>query len=308
MGLPFSSFSGSSEISGDAGWLAASPGYFQVLEVPVLPGRAFDERDKAGGLSVVMINQTMANHYWPHRNPIGQTIVIGKGLGPKFVDQPRIIIGVFGDTRDNDLAQPPQATMIIPDAQQPDGIVELMSQFGPICWIVRTRLEPQQMIPVISETLRKVTGGRPVGDAWSLDEMLARSMATQRFNTWLLSIFAVIALLLSSVGVYGVIAYSVAQRTHEIGIRMAVGAGRQEVRNMVLREALAKGLLGIACGALAAFFLARLLARLLFGVSAHDAVIFISMPLLLELVTAFAALIPAQKASRLDPVRALRGE
>jgi putative ABC transport system permease protein len=308
MGLPFSSFSGSSEVSGSGEWLAASPGYFQVLKIPVLRGRAFDERDKAGGVPVVMINQTMASHYWPHRNPVGQTIVIGKGLGPKFVDKPRTIIGVFGNTHDDDLAQPWQATMIIPDAQQPDGIVELMSHFGPICWIIRTRLEPQQVIPAISEVLRKATGGRPVGEVRSLDEMLVHSMAMQRFNGFLLATFASIALLLSAVGVYGVIAYSVAQRGPEIGIRMAVGADRQEVRNMVLREALVGGTLGIFCGALAAFFLARLLAKLLFGVSAHDVGVFVAMPLLLEIVTALAALIPAQRASKLDPVRALRGD
>jgi putative ABC transport system permease protein len=308
MGLPFSSFSGSSEVSGSGEWLAASPGYFQVLKIPVLRGRAFDERDKAESVPVVMINHTMASHYWPHQNPVGQTIVIGKGLGPKFVDKPRTIIGVFGDTHDDDLAQPWRATMIIPDAQQPDGIVQLMAQFGPICWMIRTRLEPQQVIPAISEVLRRATGGRPIGDIRSLDEMLVHSMAMQRFNALLLAIFASIALMLSAVGVYGVIAYSVAQRGHEIGIRMAVGADRQEVRNMVLREALTRGTLGILCGTLAAFFLARLLARLLFGVSAHDAGVFVSIPVLLEIVTAIAALIPAQRASNLDPVRALRGE
>ena len=174
--------------------------------------------------------------------------------------------------------------------------------------MIRTRLEPQQGIPAISEVLRKVTGGRPVGEIRSLDEMLVHSMAMQRFNALLLATFASIALLLSAVGVYGVIAYSVAQRGHEIGIRMAVGADRQQVRNMVLREALTRGTLGIFCGALAAFFLARLLARLLFGVSAHDVGVFVSMPMLLEIVTAIAALIPAQRASNLDPVRALRGE
>jgi putative ABC transport system permease protein len=308
IGLPFSSLSPTSEVSGDGNWLAASPGYFHVLKIPIRRGRDFAAGDKSGGPSVVMINETMAKRFWPGQDALGQRIVIGKGLGPKFEDKPRTIVGIFGDTQDNDLARAAEPTMIIPDAQEPDGIIELMSQFGPIWWMVRTRIEPHQVIPAVSEQLRKVSGGRPVGNIRTLDEMLAQSIATQRFNMLLLAIFALTALLLSSVGVYGVIAYSVAERGHEIGVRMALGADRPSVRNMVLREGLAKGTLGVLCGAGAAFFLARLLTGLLFGVSAHDARVFVAMPLVLEIVTAVAAYIPARRAANLDPVRALRGE
>lgn len=308
MGLPFSSVSGTSAVSGAGEWLAASPGYFHVLKIPILRGRDFDACEESGGPLVVMINETMAKRFWSHQDALGQQIVIGKGLGPKFADKPRTIIGIFGDTRDNDLAHAPEPTMVIPDAQEPDGIIELMSQFGPIWWMVRTRIEPHQLIPAVSEQLRKVSDGRPVGNIRTLDDMLARSIAKQKFNMLLLSIFAFTALLLSAVGVYGVIAYSVAQRGHEIGVRMALGADRPDVRNMVLREGLAKGTLGVICGACAAFFVARLLTGLLFGVSAHDARVFVAMPLVLELVTAIAAYIPARRAANLDPVRALRGE
>jgi putative ABC transport system permease protein len=198
--------------------------------------------------------------------------------------------------------------MVIPDAQEPDGIVELVSKFGPIWWMVRSRIEPHQLIAAVSAQLRKASGGRPVGDIRTMDDMLARSVAQQKFNMLLLSIFASIALLLAAVGIYGVIAYSVAQRTHEIGIRMALGAGRPSVRNMVLREGIAKGTVGVLCGACGAFFLSRPLTGLLFGVSAHDVGMFVAMALLLEVVTVFAAFIPARRAARLDPVRALRGE
>jgi putative ABC transport system permease protein len=307
MGLPFSSVSGSAT-SGDGEWLAASPGYFQVLKIPIVRGRDFETRDGSGALPVVMINETMAKRFWPHRDALGQRIVIGKGLGPKFEDKPRTIVGIFGDTRDNDLASLPEPTMIIPDSQEPDGINELMTNFGPIWWMVRTRIEPHQLISAVREQLRKVSDGRPVGNIRTMDDILARSIAQQRFNLLLLSIFAFTALLLVAVGVYGVIAYSVAQRTQEIGMRMALGAGRSNVRNMVLREGLAKGTLGVICGACAAFFLSRLLSGLLFGVSAHDAPVFVTMPLLLELVTALAAFIPARRAASLDPVKALRGE
>lgn len=308
MGLPFASVSAASEISRDGDWLAASPGYFQVLKIPILRGRDFDSRDESSAPSVVMINETMAKRYWTHQDPLGQQIVIGKGLGPKFEDKPRTIIGIFGDTRDDGLAQPTAPTMVIPDAQEPDGIIEMMSKFGPIWWMVRTRMEPHQLIPAVSEKLREVSGGRPVGNIRTMDEILARSIAEQRFNMFLLSIFAFVALLLAAVGVYGVTAYSVAQRIHEIGVRMALGADRSSVRNMILREGLMKGTMGVICGTCAAFFLARLLAGLLFGVSSHDAVVFIATPLVLEGVTAVAALIPARRAASFDPVRALRSE
>ena len=255
-----------------------------------------------------MINETMAKQYWPHQNPLGQQIVIGRGLGSKFEDTPRTIIGIFGNTRDDGLTEAPAPTMVVPDTQEPEGIVEMMSKFGPIWWMIRTRIEPHQLIPAISEQLRKASGGRPVGDIRTMDDILARSIERQRFNMFLLSIFAFAALVLVAVGVYGVIAYSVAQRSREIGVRMALGADRPRVLKMVLREAMTKGTVGVVCGTAAAFFLARLLAGLLFGVSSHDAAVFIATPLFLEVVTAIAAFIPARRAANCDPAKALRGE
>ena len=308
MGLPFTSLSGTPAISGDSEWVAASVGYFQVLKIPILRGRSFDVQHHSDTSPVVMINETMAKRYWPQQDALGQQIVIGKGLGPKFEDKPRTIIGVFADTRDDDLTNVPEPTMVIPDAQAPDGIIDLMSQFGPIWWMVRTNMEPHQFIPAISEKLRSASGGRPVGNVQTMDDLLAGSIAKQNFNMLLLSIFAVTALMLAAVGVYGVMAYSVAQRTHEVGVRMALGAGRMSVRNMILREGLTNGTLGVICGVCAAFFLARLLAALLFGVSSHDAAVFVAAPLSLELMIAIATFIPAQRAASLDPATALRFE
>jgi putative ABC transport system permease protein len=308
MGLPFTSLSATPVISGDSEWIASSPGYFQVLKIPVLRGRDFDVRDDSGTSPVVMINETMAKRYWPQQDALGQQIVIGKGLGPKFEDKPRTIIGVFADTREHDLTYDAEPTLVIPDAQTPDGIIELMSQFGPLWWMVRTNMEPHQFIPAISEKLRLASRGRPVGNVHTMEDLLARSIAKQNFNMLLLSIFAATALLLAGVGVYGVMAYSVAQRTHEVGVRMALGAGRTSVRNMILREGLTKGTLGVVCGVCAAFFLARLLAALLFGVSSHDAEVFVAAPLVLELIIAIATFIPARRAASLDPATALRFE
>jgi putative ABC transport system permease protein len=308
MGLPFTSISSTVPVSGDGEWIAASTGYFQVLKIPILRGRSFGVQDNSNSSPVVMVNTTMAKRYWPQKDALGQQIVIGKGLGPKFEDKPRTIIGVFADTHDDDLAHVPEPTMAIPDAQTPDGTVDLMSQFGPMWWMVRTDMEPHQFIPAISEKLHSASGGRPVGNVQTMDDLLAGSIAIQNFNMLLLSIFAATALLLAGIGVYGVTAYSVAQRTHEVGVRMALGADRMSVRNMILSEGLMKGTLGVISGVCAAFFLARLLATLLYGVSSHDAAVFVAAPLILELIIAIATFIPAQRASNLDPASALRFE
>ena len=208
MGLPFTSLSGTPAISGDSEWIAASPGYFQVLKIRILRGRDFDVHDHSDTSPVVMINETMAKRYWPQQGALGQQVVIGKGIGPKFEDKPRTIFGVFADTREHDLTHVPEPTMVIPDAQPPVGIIDLMSQFGPTWWMVRTNTEPHQFIPAVSEKLRSVSGGRPWARCRRWTTCFGRSIAKQNFNRLLLSIFAATALLLASVGVYGVMAYS----------------------------------------------------------------------------------------------------
>lgn len=308
MGLPFSSVSGASAISGDGLWLAASPGYFRVLKIPILRGRDFDARDESGAPSVVMINQTMAKRFWPHQDALGQQIVIGKDLGPKFGDKPRTIIGIFGDTHDNDLAQATEPTMVIPDAQEPEGIIELMSKFGPIWWMVRTHIEPHQLIAPVSEVLRMVSGDRPVGNIRTLDDMLARSISGRKFNMLLLSIFAFTALMLSAIGVYGVIAYSVAQRTHEIGVRMALGAERVQVLWLVMRKNLLIAVIGVAVGLALALACSRLLASMLYQLSPFDPLSFALSVCSIALVGTLAAFIPAHRASKVDPMLALRYE
>jgi predicted permease len=308
MGLPFTSVSSNSTVSGDGEWMAVSPGYFGVLKIPILRGRDFNSSDTADAPAVVLINEAMARRFWAGQNPVGQQILIGKGLGPKFNDRPRQIIGIVSGTRDDDLSQAPEPTMIIPDTQEPDQMVELETQFGPMWWLIRTRLEPQQLISAVSEPLRRASGGRPVGSVRTMDDVLSGSIARQRFNMLLLSVFALIALLLAALGIYSVMAYSVTQRTHEIGVRMALGADQNDVRNMVLREGLARGLAGMVCGMCAAFFLVRLLADMLYGVSMRDPAVFFAVPAFMIFLTAVAAWIPARRAARLDPVEALRIE
>ncbi|HEV2276424.1 MAG TPA: ABC transporter permease [Acidobacteriaceae bacterium] len=306
MGLPFTSVSSNSTVSGDGEWMAVSPGYFGVLKIPILRGRDFNSNDNEGAPAVVLINEAMARRFWAGRDPIGQQILIGKDLGPKFKDTPRQVIGIVGDTRDDDLSRAPEPTMIIPDAQEPDQMVELETQFGPMWWLIRTHLEPKKLISAVSEPLRRASGGRPVGSVRTMDDVLSDSIAKQKFNMLLLSVFALIALLLAALGVYSVMAYSVTQRTHEIGVRMALGAARNDVRNMVLHEGAVRGVAGMVCGMCAAFFLVRLLADMLYGVSMRDPAVFFAVPAFMVFLTAVAAWIPARRAARLDPVQALR--
>jgi putative ABC transport system permease protein len=308
MGLPFTFVSSNSTFSGDGEWMAVSPGYFGVLKTPILRGREFNSNDTADAPAVVLINEIMAKRFWAGQNPVGQQILIGKGLGPKFNDRPRQIIGIVGNTRDDDLSRAPEPTMTIPDAQEPDQMVELETQFGPMWWLIRTRLDPQQLMSAVAGPLRWASGGRPVGSVRTMDDVLSGSIAKQRFNMLLLSVFAFIALLLAALGIYSVMAYSVAQRTHEIGVRMAMGADQNDVRNMVLREGLARGLVGMVCGLCAAFFLVRLLADMLYGVSMRDPAVFFAVPAFMVFLTAVAAWIPARRAARLDPIQALRIE
>ncbi len=311
MGLPFAVIgtpSGNSGSRGDAEWMSVSPGYFAVLKIAVFRGRDFHEQDGKGAPGVVLINETMAKRYWAGQDPIGQTIEIGRGIGPDFADRPRQIIGIVADTREHDLSQPAESTMVIPLAQEPDGMTRLGLQFGPIFWLIRTRLEPQQVGVNVSEQLREASGGLPAGQVRTMDEILSDSIARQNFSMLLLGVFAMAALALSAVGIYGVMAYSVAQRTHEIGVRMALGADRARIRNLVVGKGMLTAGLGVIVGLAAAAFLARFLAGFLFGVRPWDPMVFIAVPVLLALVALFALSIPARRAARLDPIEALRVE
>jgi putative ABC transport system permease protein len=311
MGLPFvaiGTLSGNSGSTGDAEWMSVSPGYFAALRIPVIRGRDFQEQDGKGGPGVVLINETMAKRYWADRDPIGQIIEIGRGIGPDFEDKPRQIIGIVAGTRDHDLSQAAEPTMMIPLAQEPDSMTRLGSQFSPIFWLIRTRLEPLQVAVNVSEQLREASGGLPTGQVRTMDEILSDSIARQNFNMLLLAVFAIAALALTAVGIYGVMAYSVAQRTHEIGVRMALGADRARIRNLVVGKGMSTAGLGVIVGLAAAAFLARFLAGFLFGVRAWDPMVFISVPVLLALVALFAIWIPARRAARLEPIEALRVE
>ncbi len=291
-----------------AGWMDASAGYFEAFKIPILRGRAFTDRDVAGAPGVVVINESMAKKYWPKENPVGQQIIIGKGVGPEFDEPARQIIGVAGDIHNGGLGRDPFPLMIVPQAQVTDGMTALNARILPVVWVVRTHIEPHQLIPAISEQLRQASGGFPVARVRPMDEVVVHSTARESFNMLLLSIFGASALVLASIGIYGLMAYSVQQRTQEMGIRMALGADRSRIRNLVVWQGMQLTIAGVIVGAGAAFGLTRLIASLLFGVKSWDPIVFVTVPVVLAAVALLAVWLPATRASRLDPMAALRVE
>jgi putative ABC transport system permease protein len=292
----------------DAGWMSASPGYFGAFKIPILRGRDFTDQDGTGAPGVVLINQAMARHYWPKEDPLGQQIVIGKETGPEFAEPARQIIGIVADIHDGGLNRDPRPLMIIPQAQVPDGMTALNARIGPVVWLVRTHTDPHQFISAVTEQLRQASGGFPVARVRAMDEVVIRSTARESFNMLLLSIFGASAMILASIGIYGLMAYSVQQRTQEIGIRMALGADRVRIRNLVVRQGMQLAIVGVVVGVGAAFGLTRLISSFLFGVKSWDPIAFVTIPVLLMAVALLAVWLPAARASRLDPMQALRVE
>lgn len=293
---------------GGGGFTPIGPTYFSAFKVPVVRGRGFEDRDGAGAPGVVVINQAMAKQYWPDSEPLGERITIGKGLGPLFEEPARQIVGIVGDIRDGGLNRDPQPTMYIPWAQLPDAHSANLIDITPLAWVVRTRGEPYALSTAVQKELRDVSGGLPVARVRTMTEIVGRSTARSDFNMSLLTVFAGSALLLAAIGIYGLMAYSVQQRTQEMGIRMALGADAQAVRNMVIRQGMTVVIIGVVIGVACALGLTRVIASFLFGVTTHDPLVFATVPLVLTAVALVSVWLPARRASRVDPVVALRTE
>ena len=288
------------------GWLGISPQYFDVFRIPVLRGRAFSDRDDSASARVAIINEALARRFWPKGDPLGERILLGKGYGPEFEEPERQIVGIAGDVHDSGLNRNPTPMVYIPMEQVTDGITALATRATNISWVVRTRTEPRAVRSAITTELEQASGGLPVTHVRSMDEVVAQSTARTDFNMTLLTIFGCAALLLAGIGIYGLMAYSVGQRTQEIGIRLALGATTGEVRNMVVGEGMRLALLGVAAGVAAAFGLTRLLESFLFGVQAWDPLVFVAVPILLTAVALAAIWFPARRAAGTDPATALR--
>ena len=292
---------------GGGGWTLVSAGYFEAFKIPVLRGRSFREQDD-GGPPVAIVNQALAKQFWPNSDPLNDRIIIGHGVGPEFdLEPPRQIIGVVGDVRDGALNRDPRPNMYVPAAQMTDGETTLAAQIIPWAWVIRTHIAPNSLSSIIQKELREASG-LPVAAVRTMEETRSRSTATEDFNTLVLTIFGCAALLLAAIGIYGLMAYSVAQRSQEIGIRLALGAESRRIRNMVVFQGLQLALVGVVCGLAAAFALTRLIASFLYGVKTWDPLVFSTVPLILIGVAVVAVWLPAMRASRVDPIQALRYE
>lgn len=294
--------SGSSqaETAHDADFRVISPEFFQTMRIRLLRGRGFSESDNATGERVVIINQTMAKMFWPNQDPIGQRIWIGKPMGPEWTEpSPREIVGVVGDIHGASLASAPDPTMYLPYAQRP--IVEAY-------FVIRTRQSPTATLPEIRNAMNQVDPDLPLAQLKTMDQVLSASVTDWRFRTILLALFGALAVFIAAIGIYGVISYSVAQRTHEIGVRIALGAARRDVVKLVVGQGRRLALWGIVIGLVGAWALTRFLTSLLFGVKPTDPLTFVGVCLALSAVAALASYLPARRATRVDPMVALRYE
>ncbi len=290
---------------GGAGWNYVTARFFDVFKIPIVRGRAFTERDDAAGQPVVVINQAFARKYWKDGDPIGHRLIIGGGMGPDFEQPPREIIGIAGDARDGGLNNDPQPETFVPLAQVGDAYMALNNRFMPLSWVVRTKVAPFSVSAPIQSAFQDAAD-LPAAHIRSMEQIVVGSTARDQFNTWVLGIFAAVAILLASIGLYGLMAYAVEQRTLEFGIRLALGADFPALRNMIVRQAMMLAAAGIVVGLAAAYGLTRFLASVLYGVKPTDPVVFGSVTVLFAGVALLASYLPARRALRVDPVVALR--
>jgi putative ABC transport system permease protein len=277
-------------------FIAVSPDYFRALGTPLLQGRAFDERDAEGAAKVVIISQGMARRLFANDDPLGKQL---KLVNQEHDDDWRTIVGVVGDVKYTGLDSPDWSTLYTPFAQTPFLWTYVM---------VRTASEPAGFAPSMREAVSSVNPDLTVAKIRTMDQLISESVAQPRFNMLLLSVFAMVALALAAVGIYGVIAYSVTERTHEIGIRQALGARAGDILRMIIKQGMLLTLAGVAIGLTSAYWLTRLMEGLLFGVSATDFITFACVSLLLVMVALLACYIPARRATKVDPMVALRYE
>jgi predicted permease len=278
----------------DVIYRAIGPGYFSTMGIQLLKGRDFTEQDTTETGYAVVVSEKMAKHFWPGQDPIGKRLKPGSTTS----DSPwREVIGVVKDVRQNDFVADPKLQMYMSYRQ--------LKFLAPNALVVRTSVDPMSLAMPLRNAVWAVDKDQPVSNIRSMEEIVSAAMARQRFSTMLLGIFAALALLLAAVGIYGVMSYSVAQRTREIGIRLALGAQRRDVLRMTMGHGLRLVSLGVGIGLVAAFILTRVMASLLFGVDATDPTTFVVIPLILMSVALLASYIPALRATKVDPMVAL---
>lgn len=291
---------------GAAHWRSVTPEYFDVLQIRLLGGRSFTRLDVADGVPVAIINRTMARRYWQRNDPFRDRIQVGIATGPDYQDQPRLIVGIVDDLRADAENREPQPTIYVPLAQVNDRMTARVNDLFSLTWIVRTSANPLGSAASIAAELQATSGGLPIARMRTMEQIVAASTTRAAFSMTLLMVFASVALLLAVVGLYALMSHSVQQRTQEIGIRMALGAVPADVRGLVLAQGLRLAGTGVVIGVGAALVLTRLMVNLVFGVRTYDPGVFGSVVVLLAAVALVSAYIPAHRATRVNPLDALR--
>jgi putative ABC transport system permease protein len=274
-------------------------GYFAAMGIPIVAGREFTERDALDQPRVAVVNDAMAKKHWPHESPIGKRVSFSTNE-PQWYE----IVGVAGNIKNRALEAADRPELYVPYRQP------LFAGWTvrPMYVIARTSADPASTVAIARQEVARVDRDQPISDVRTMDERIGRSLSSRRFSMVLLALFAGLALTLAAVGIYGVVAYSVTERTHEIGVRVALGAQRRDVMAMVVGQGMTMTIVGTAIGVAAAAALARLMSSLLFGVSAVDPATFVAIPLLLIAVALAACYVPARRAMRVDPLQTLRSE
>jgi putative ABC transport system permease protein len=270
-----------------------SPDYFKVMQTPLLRGRFFTDGDEDGKQPVAIIDETTARKYWPNRDPLGRMLRFGQSL-----TQPRMtVVGIVRDIKNDGLDTAGVPHIYVPIYQSLDRDLSV---------VLRTSLPAKILEPQIRQEVQSIDPGLPVFNVSSMNDVLDRSLASRRFSAELVGAFAGVALLLASIGIYGLLAYMVGQRSREIGIRMALGARRWDVLKLILGKGLVLASVGIVAGAIVSAATASMMASLLYGVHPHDLLVFLTVPLLLFAVAVLASYLPARRATKVDPIVALR--
>jgi putative ABC transport system permease protein len=278
----------------------ATPGYFDTIGIPLVRGRLFTADDRLNTPQVALITQAAARQYFPGEDPVGKKITLGWGRDGSKQRAGGEVVGIIGDVKDAALDEPDPPQIYLPYAQWP---VQSMSL------VLEAAVPPETIAEAARHEVYALDSSLPVGNVRTLDQLVARSISQPRFYMTLLTVFAVVALALAAIGIFGVLSYAVAQRTREIGIRMALGAHQGTVVRLVVREAMIMAIAGVVCGLLAALALARaIVSRLLFETSPHDPTTFVAVAAVLAAVALLAAYLPARRATRVDPIVALRAE
>ncbi len=278
-------------------------GYLNAMRIPLLEGRGIEQSDVAGSAAVVVVSQAMANQFWPHENPIGRHLKL-----TFFPDQQRTVVGVVGDVKQEGLDSTAGiATLYWPAAQMGDASTGPWDPYG-MSIVVRTASAPQMLVNPVTNAVAQANNAISLDQVMTLDELIDSTLTQRSFNMQLLAIFGVLALILCSIGIYSVLAYSVRRRMREIGLRLAFGASIRETAALVIAQGMKPAFIGIGIGLIAALALGRVAASLIYGVSARDLATFASATLLIVLIAVAASLVPALRATRVDPLTVLREE